>query len=231
MVHRLFAMLPRRLRWRVERFLWQRRHGRPYPLVERYLTGLKGIEIGAGAHNHLVDAINIDRSPVPDPIYVEEQTRLAGRAARVDLVALGDDLPFKDRSVDFVVASHVIEHFYDPISALLEWERVARRYVFLIVPHRDRTFDAGRPLTPVDELLGRYGEVTDIFDERHWSVWICETFVELCARIGLNVVETEDPDTRMGNGFSVVIGVDAARPPLAAAFEKTLAQPTADARA
>ncbi len=55
--------------------------------------------------------------------------------------------------MDFVFASHVIEHFPDPIRALYEWVRVTRRYIVLVVPHRDRTFDADRPLTSVAELI------------------------------------------------------------------------------
>jgi len=215
----IFARLPRRLRWRIERLRWQRAFGGPYALAERYLNGLHGVEIGGAAHNHFVDAINIDRSANPHPAYIEEQIRLAGRAARIDLVAYGDDLPFKDKSVDFVLASHVIEHFYDPIKALLEWDRVARRFVFLVVPHHARTFDAGRELTTVEELLERHAEAREVHEERHWSVWDCESFVALCERIGLNVVETEDPDRRIGNGFTVVIEVDPKRrvDPLAAA--------------
>ena len=137
---RVFGLLPRPLRWRIERWRWQKAYGRPYPLAEHYLNGLKGIEIGGAAHNHFVDAINVDRAAEPHPAYIEEQLRLAGRVARIDLVAFGDDLPFKDKAVDFVLASHVIEHFYDPIKALREWERVARSYIFLIVPHHERTF-------------------------------------------------------------------------------------------
>ncbi len=130
----------------------------------------------------------------------------------IDLVAPGDDLPFKDKTVDFVLASHVIEHFPDPVKALLEWERVARRYVFVVAPHRDRTFDAERPLTTVDELLERHATGFTSDEDRHWSVWTCESFVELCERIGLRVVETEDPDRKVGNGFAVVIEVDPETP-------------------
>lgn len=208
---RLFERLPRALRWRIERARWHRAFGGPYPLAEQYLGGMKGIEIGGAAHAHIVDAINIDRAADPHPAYIEEQMRLAGRVSRIDLVAPGDDLPFKDKSVDFVLASHVIEHFYDPIKALLEWERVARRYLFVIVPHHERTFDRGRPLTSVEELVERHRERRIVDEERHWSVWDLPNFLALCERIGLQVVATQDPDERVGNGFTVVIEVDPER--------------------
>lgn len=200
----VFHRLPRRVRWRVERYRWQQTFGRPYGLAERYLRGLKGIEIGGAAHNHFVDAINIDRAD-PDHAYVDEQMRFAGRVARIDLYAYGDDLPFKDKTVDFVLASHVIEHFYDPIAALREWERVARRYILLVVPHHERTFDKGRPLTPVSELLERHSSGREVHEEKHWSVWDLPGFLALCDELGFKVVATEDPDTRIGNGFAVVI--------------------------
>ena len=202
----MVSALPRQVQWR----LGQRRR---YPLAEKWLGGLKGIEIGGSAHNPFhVDAINIDRDAVKHEMYQVEERRLAGRILHVDLVASGDDLPFKDDAVDFVLASHVIEHFPDPIGALLEWRRVARRYVFLVVPHRDRTFDRDRETTPVEELVQRHRDGLTSDEDRHWSVWTCETFVELCERVGLPVLETEDPDRKVGNGFAVVLAADGPPP-------------------
>ncbi len=200
--NRAVAVLPLRLRW----WLGQRHE---YQIAVRYLGGLSGVEIGGSAHNRFpVEAINIDRYAQMDTIYKDEERRLSGKALAVDIVAPGDDLPLEDKSVDFVLASHVIEHFPDPIKALLEWERVASKYVFLVVPHRDRTFDSDRELTPVDELIERHASGFTSDEDRHWSVWSCESFVELCQRIGLNVIETEDPDKKVGNGFAVVIATD-----------------------
>ena len=177
-----------------------------YELATRYLDGLAGIEIGAAAHNRFpVRAINVDRRERADAVYEEVQVRFAGRVSKVDLVAEGDRLPLADKSTDFVLASHVIEHIPDPVGALLEWERVARRYLFIVVPHRDRTFDAGRPVTGTRELLERHAAGVSSDEDRHWSVWDCPGFVELCEAIGLEVVATEDPDRKAGNGFTVVV--------------------------
>lgn len=203
---RVASGLPPRLRSRLP-------GRRRYELATRYLDGLQGIEIGASAHNAFpVEALNVDRYGESDTVYKEEELRLAGRIAEVDIVAPGDRLPLPDKSTDFVLASHVIEHFPDPVAALLEWERVARRYLFVVVPHRDRTFDAGRPITGADELLERHAAGLRSEEDRHWSVWDCASFVELCRRIGLEVVATEDPDLKVGNGFAVVIAVDPDRP-------------------
>lgn len=184
--------------------------------TDSYLAGLHGIEIGGAAHNDFgLDALNVDRYDAMDTVYKDAEREVWGYAKPVDVVASGHQLPFADASADFVFASHVIEHIPDPIAALLEWRRVARRYVVLIVPHRDRTFDRDRPLTPVDELLERHRTRFASDEDRHWSVWSCESFVETCERAGLAVIATRDPDTRGGNGFAVVL--DAATPPTAGA--------------
>jgi SAM-dependent methyltransferase len=174
--------------------------------VSGYLDGLKGIEIGASSHNRFyLDAINVDRYGGDDTIYKREERRLAGGTVRVDVVAPGDELPFPADSHDFVFASHVIEHFPDPIKALYEWRRVASRYVVVIAPHRDRTFDADRPLTTTAELLERHRSGFTSEDDQHWSVWNCGSFIEMCEAAGLTVVDHQDPDDKVGNGFTVVL--------------------------
>lgn len=182
--------------------------------MTRYLKGLSGIEIGASSHNrYWLDAINVDRWSGMDTIYKKEERRLALRPAKVDVVAPGDDLPFDDDSYDFVFSSHVIEHFPDPIRALLEWHRVARRYVVVVAPHKERTFDADRPLTTVDELVERHRTDFRSEEDAHWSVWTCESFLEMCERLGFNVVDSLDPDDKVGNGFAVVLDASVTPPP------------------
>lgn len=178
--------------------------------VSGYLRGLRGVEIGAGSHNRFyLDAINVDRYPDDQTIYKQLERRLAGGASRVDVVAAGDELPFAENSHDFIFSSHVIEHFPDPIKALYEWVRVARLYVVAVVPHRDRTPDAQRPLTSVDELEQRHRDGFASEEDKHWSVWTCESFIEMCETIGLSVLDHQDPDDKVGNGFTVVIDAGA----------------------
>jgi SAM-dependent methyltransferase len=203
----------------LRRILWQRGN-RPSPFVLSYLAGLNGIEIGGSAPNDYgLKAINVDRYGELDTIYKQEEWRLSGRRRPVDVVAPGDDLPFEDDSADFVFASHVLEHIPDPVQALEEWLRVARKYVVLVIPHWDRTFDRDRELTPVDELLRRHQEHLEDPRDLHWSVWTLESFRELCDRIGLRVVDALDPDDKIGNGFIVVL---AAQPQTWAAPEVRL---------
>lgn len=188
------------------RVLNNRRTIRESAFVHRWLDGLRGIEIGAAAHNAFgVDALNVDRYGDPDTVYKRHERRECGRAARVDVVAAGDALPFADDSVDFVLASHVLEHFPDPIRALEEWRRVARERIVLVIPHRDRTFDRDRPLTPLAELVERHARGFTHDEDRHWSVWTLPTFLELCDHLGLRVLDALDPDDKTGNGFMVAL--------------------------
>jgi SAM-dependent methyltransferase len=192
---------------------WRLLRRRRSKFVTSYLGGLKGIEIGAASHNPFyLDAINVDRYPGDETRYKNLERRLSGSSARVDVVARGDDLPFADDSHDFVFSSHVIEHFPDPIKALREWVRVSRRYVVAVVPHRDRTVDSDRPLSTVEELTQRHRERFTSDEDKHWSVWTCESFVEMCTAVGLRVVDRQDPDDKVGNGFAVVIDAAALRP-------------------
>jgi SAM-dependent methyltransferase len=186
--------------------------GQTVRMAQRYLGGLHGIEIGGAAQSDFgVDALNVDLTASMDTLYKRHEREVWGWAKPVDVVAPGDRLPFEDDSVDFVLASHVIEHIPDPIAALEEWIRVTRRYVFLVVPHRDRTFDRGRPLTSVAELVERHEADFTSDEDRHWSVWTCESFLELCRHLRLEVVETRDPDHWGGNGFAIVLAAPGSR--------------------
>ena len=175
------------------------------------LSGLKGVEIGGAAHNPFgLDTINVDRISHEHPDfapYATEQMRLCGEVLPVDVVAPGHNLPFDDKSFDFVISSHVIEHFYDPIEALQEWQRVARKYIYIICPQRDALpSDRDKPLTTIDDLTIRQltGDNSDMTDEHH-SRWTSKTFVRMCKYFGFKVLEVLDPDDKVGNGFTVVI--------------------------
>lgn len=185
-------------------------------IVNKYLLGLKGVEIGGSISSDFgIDAINIDRVDIQksdinnfyfrDQIYSEFHC-----IKKVDLIADGDNLPFKDNTLDFVFTSHVLEHFYDPIKALKEWYRVVKNggYIFMIIPHKERTFDKDRERTTLDELINRHNETSKTnkkFEDKHHSVWITEDVLLLCKYLKMNVVEYHDIDDAVGNGFTIVI--------------------------
>ncbi len=81
---------------------------------------------------------------------------------------------FADGIFDFVIASHVLEHLPNPCLALEEFLRIVKPggIVYLVVPHKDYSFDKDRQVTPVSRLIGKYyAGVTEIEESeyRDWS--------------------------------------------------------------
>ncbi|MCL2389235.1 MAG: methyltransferase domain-containing protein [Elusimicrobia bacterium] len=183
----------------------------PYPpskLANKYLKGLKGIEIGGSAHNQFyLNTINIDYTDKVT-VYGNDQFKYAGGTLKVDIVSNGDDLPFKDNVWDFVINSHVLEHFWDPIKTINEWLRIIKSggYLFMNIPHKERTFDKDRPRTTLQELIDRHNGIgQDPLTHAHHSVWVTQDLLELCKYMNLNVIEHLDIDDKVGNGFTILI--------------------------
>ncbi|MEJ0018274.1 MAG: methyltransferase domain-containing protein [Acetobacteraceae bacterium] len=151
-------------------------------LMRLYLANLvrgEGIEFGAG------------RRPLPVPLaasvrYVDafaygsdESRSFPGVAdfedfVEVDLVGRIETMePLGNGSVDFVLASHVIEHTPDPIGALVASHRVLRDAgrLVLVVPDRDRTFDQPREVTPIAHMVLDHEDYRRERDLAHYEEW------------------------------------------------------------
>ena len=183
-------------------------------LANRLLDGLHGLEIGGSAHNAFcLNTKNVDYTDDMNTMFKLEEVELCGEAMPVDIVANGDNLPVENESQDFVISSHVFEHFFDPIKTLKEWYRVIKEggYIFMIVPHKERTFDKVRQRTTLQELIGRHeGRIENDYvnEHTHFSVWITEDVVELINYLGWKIVAVQDVDDKVGNGFTIVIKKD-----------------------
>jgi SAM-dependent methyltransferase len=181
--------------------------------AHQWLDGLTGLEIGGAAHNPFgLPTRNVDRLPHTHPDfapYANEQMRLCGEVMPVDIVAPGDHIPLQAKCVDFVVSSHVIEHFYDPIAALKEWVRLSRQYVYIICPHRDALpSDVHKPLTTLDEHIARHtGQHLPIPTDEHHSRWTPDSFIMMCDHFGFHVLDVLYRDDKVGNGFTILIDV------------------------
>lgn len=180
----------------------------PSRLANYYLKGRRGIEIGGSSHNRFdLNTLNVDYTD-EYTIFKKEEVKNCGECMKVDIVANGNDLPFKDNVWDFVINSHVLEHFFDPIQVIEEWIRVIKPggILFMIVPHKERTFDKDRERTTLQELIDRHGGlIEDPKFEGHHSVWITEDVIELCRYMGLNIIDFQDVDDKVGNGFTIVV--------------------------
>lgn len=181
----------------------------------KYLQGLKGVEIGGSAHNGFgLDTINVDYTDDMNTTFKQEEIKMCGKALPVDVVAEGDKLPFKDGEYDFVINSHVAEHIFDMVGAIKEWIRVSNKYVFMIIPHMDRTFDEGKEPTSLQESIDRHeGRVTPEMRKAeeaprdHWWIGRTQDFLKLCAHYEFPIIEWQDVDDKVGNGFMVIIDV------------------------
>lgn len=187
-------------------------------LARRYLAPpQRGIEIGASTITPFpgVAAWNLEHPK--SGTFRTAQERIEGDHAPVAVYGDGGRLPFGAGALDFVLSSHVLEHMPDTIRALGEWDRVVRPggTVFMIVPHRERTFDRPRPRTELehhlaDYALGMDGGRNPLVPESHYHVWITEDVVRLVEHLNAvgyldwELLEVEDVDSMHGNGFTLV---------------------------
>jgi SAM-dependent methyltransferase len=145
-------------------------------LLTRFLLG-QGVELGPGHH------------PFPLPFggatvrYVDRWEPTENRALFPEL---GEEAPFPepdvvanldtDRltsipsgSLDFVIASHVLEHLAEPLGQIEEIHRVLRDggTVLILLPDRHHTFDLHRQPTSLDHLIVEYRQRVTTVDDEH----------------------------------------------------------------
>jgi SAM-dependent methyltransferase len=146
-------------------------------LAARVIAGT-GIEIGA-LHNPF---------PVPESARVSYVDRLVTSELReeypeladhplveVDVVDDGQTLvKFDDASLDFVIASHFLEHCEDPIGALKAHLRVLRPggILLLAVPDRRHGVDRGREPTSMEHVLADHEQGPLRSRAEHYLDWV-----------------------------------------------------------
>ena len=183
-------------------------------LAKKYCTG-NGLEIGGGSNNPFpgITAKNVDLGDASWEFYKQEQIKLTGTFLPIDIKANGDNIPVPNNSQDFVLNSHVLEHFENPIKVLIEWDRVIKinGIIFMIVPHKMRTFDRENPRTKLADLVRRWiNKIENNDHSKHFNFWITQDLIDLITWMNANkminweMVDTEDMDSKVGNGFTIV---------------------------
>jgi len=126
-------------------------------ISSRFMKGI-GVEIGAlhrpypqsgNCQTLGVDLYDREKLMSIYPELLHEKIRIP------DVIADGENLrAFRDCSLDFVVASHVVEHLRNPIGAIDSWTRSLKDegYLILVIPHKNFTFDKDRSITPISHL-------------------------------------------------------------------------------
>jgi SAM-dependent methyltransferase len=74
-----------------------------------------------------------------------------------------------DHTYDFILSSHNLEHFANPVKALQEWKRVTRPGggLILVLPNYSETFDHRRTPTSVDHMFEDFRGDTQEDDLTH----------------------------------------------------------------
>lgn len=158
---------------------------RNWPIVRDRVRGGRGLEVG-GPSSRFRDGGILPIYPLVDDLdnttfasrtiwegelsrdFVFDDAHAAGRQYFLDGTELSD---IADEAYDFVVCSHVLEHFANPLKALFEWHRVLRPAgsVIMVVPHGAYNFDHRRPTTTIEHLVSDYeGDVSED-DDTHFG--------------------------------------------------------------
>jgi SAM-dependent methyltransferase len=84
----------------------------------------------------------------------------------------------EDDSLDFIIASHVIEHTCNPLLALQNGYRKLRQggKFLLIVPDKPATFDRDRELTSLEHLILDYQHPSRERDWEHYVEFMTKSF-------------------------------------------------------
>jgi len=102
----------------------------------------KVLEIGAGTGEHLVfvrhtydEYVLTDHNSKTLDIAKKKLSLIAANKVSYDVQA-GDNLNYPDNFFDRLIATHVLEHIYEPQNALNEWSRVIKNngIMTIIIP-------------------------------------------------------------------------------------------------
>jgi len=147
-------------------------------LAQQYLRG-SGLEIGALTAPCKVPegttVIHVDSKTTEELAQYYSQETHGHTMVHVDLVTDGQTLAgIESGSQDFAIANQVLEHLENPLLALENMLRVVKPggVVFLSLPDKRHTFDAGRPVTPYEHILEDYRQGPEKGRETHYREWL-----------------------------------------------------------
>lgn len=155
-----------------------------YPLYIPFLGGKSGLEIGGPSktfrnrnpfpiYNEVGSLDNCDFSR--DTVWANHNSQFIFSRQKPGgkvIICDGSQLtPVADSSYDFVLSSHNLEHFANPVKALMEWKRVLRPTggLILVLPYYRNTFDHRRLPTPVAHMIDDFERNTGEDDLTHLS--------------------------------------------------------------
>jgi predicted SAM-dependent methyltransferase len=137
-----------------------------------------GIEIGA-LHQplHVPSSARVryvDRMTTPE-LRLQYPELAAEPLVETDIIDDGERLTtIEDRTQDFLIANHFLEHCQNPILAVQNLFRVLRAgaVLYLAVPDKRFTFDVDRPCTTVEHLTRDFVEGPEWSRRQHFAEWV-----------------------------------------------------------
>jgi SAM-dependent methyltransferase len=154
-----------------------------FNLVLSLVKDRAGLEIGGPSsvfrewyrplpiYKHLASLDNCDISRTTAwASHVDHYTFNSRKAPGKNIFCDGSDLSIvDDNSYDFILSSHNLEHFANPVKALKEWQRIARPggSLVLVLPNYAKTFDHRREPTEVIHMLEDFERDTQEDDMTH----------------------------------------------------------------
>jgi predicted SAM-dependent methyltransferase len=145
----------------------------------RLASWLKGHGIEIGALHRPLPVPPGARVTYVDRLSVDELRRHYPELADLPLTPVGvigtaENLSaFKDSSLDFIIANHLLEHLEDPIKGLIEFHRVLKPdgALYMALPDARLTFDRERALTPPEHLIEEHRSGPAANRREHYVDW------------------------------------------------------------
>ncbi len=133
-------------------------------LIKKYAPVGLGLEVGVGERT----IAPTDRTILSDGFAEHGVGQSIARA-----YFKGDDTPFEDETLSFVLSEHVLEHIPNPIKSLKEWIRILKvgGKLIIFLPHKERTNDCHRSVTSLEHLISDYEKDVSINDDTHFQDW------------------------------------------------------------
>lgn len=177
------------------------------PICKKLVTGRNGLEIGGPSRGfgqsgflpiypaiERLDNCNFGSNTVWEGSLSEGfnfQFAPDKPKGRQYVVEATDLKAISDKTYDFIISSHVLEHIANPLRAMTEWLRILKDdgSIILVLPHKEKTFDRCRPVTSLQHLiedleknvgeddLTHLSEVLELTDlDRDWGVLNVDDF-------------------------------------------------------
>ena len=129
-------------------------------LVTKYCVG-NGCDIGSGGSPVVPTAIQVE-------LPLDQYTKYRGgdiHRSPIQWHGDGRQLPFKDKTLDYVFSSHLLEDFLHWKPILIEWTRVLKKggHLVILIPDKERWQAAlrkGQPPNCAHQHEGYVGELS-----------------------------------------------------------------------